>query len=612
MAVAGDLLQARGRYGRHGTLHGGRHPPLQQVGHDVSGSQAHYHHFYHFICRATLAVFSPVLKKCLDVDKDQSIVLPDVRTETLIQIQSLLFGEHHRVKVPSPDVLSAFSCLGLNVVTRSLPVSLSENNKVTAIDKETKNLSKFICSLCGHNFGSLSEVQVHVRESHVKTESRVGHQIENDKSCFNTMEANSHLEAILDKKYKCSYCVKTFSSKTQFTHHTNVHLGIKPHCCPHCKKSFTQPTHLKIHKRIHDRERNFMCSICGKTFSISSNLKKHFSTHERDLVMDEGLENHENQIMKNKENFSETNSENIMPGPFECKEINCGVRFTSEKKLLHHEKREHGKQHVCSICNKLFISESQLKKHVLIHTGEKPYKCSVCQKAFTQKSHVTFHTSTVHNKGTKAKFQCGDCGKSFVTNGVLSKHKMLHTNERPFNCTLCPKSYVQKSHLIVHEVQHTGKRPFLCLDCGKGFTTKQHLKAHRETHTGTQKWYQCSECESKYRKKADLQTHMRVHTGEMPYNCQKRGCGKSFRSLRSLESHERVHTGLKPYHCETCQKSFTTAAGLRQHFKHNFRCQTLAKPGCFKMKISMNKMHIKENESRQIDNANGVPLKESS
>ena len=126
----------------------------------------------------------------------------------------------------------------------------------------------------------------------------------------------------------------------------------------------------------------------------------------------------------------------------------------------------------------------------------------------------------------------------------------------------------------------------MCLECGKGFTTKQHLKAHRELHTGTQRWFQCSECESQYRRQADLKTHMRIHTGETPYNCQQSGCGKSFRSLRSLENHERVHTGIKPYHCGTCHKPFTTAAGLRQHFKHNFRCQTLAKPGCFKMKTT--------------------------
>ena len=484
--------------------------------------------------------------------------------------------------------MSALSCLGLNVITRQ-SVNLSKNVENTPFHEEVKNMNKFICSSCGHSFGCLHDVQVHARESHVQTASGVAPKIENDKSCSNITEANSYIEGIPNKTYECSYCVKTFSSKTQFTHHTNIHLGIKPHCCSHCEKSFTQPTHLKIHQRIHDQERNFMCCICGKTFSISSNLKKHLSTHERDLAVavERDLEIHGNQNKENKDlEVSVAKRVNIMSYPFECKETSCGGRFSNENKLFHHEKKKHGKQHVCPSCNKLFLSESQLRKHVLIHTGEKPYKCTICLKAFTQKSHVTFHISTVHNKRAKSRYQCGDCGKSFASNGVLSKHKMLHTNERPFRCTACPKSFVQKSHLKVHEVQHMGKRPFLCLECGKGFTTKQHLKAHRELHTGTQRWFQCSECESKYRRQADLKTHMRIHTGETPYNCQQSGCGKSFRSLRSLENHERVHTGIKPYHCGTCHKPFTTAAGLRQHFKHNFRCQTLAKPGCFKMKTT--------------------------
>ena len=125
------------------------------------------------------------------MDEDQSIVLPDVKTETLIIIQSLLFREDSRVRVPSPELLSALSCLGLNVITRQ-SVSLSKNVENTPFHEEVKNMNKFICSSCGHSFGSLHDVQVHARESHVQTASGVAPKIENDKSCSNITEAQLH------------------------------------------------------------------------------------------------------------------------------------------------------------------------------------------------------------------------------------------------------------------------------------------------------------------------------------------------------------------------------------------------------------------------------------
>ena len=228
------------------------------------------------------------------------------------------------------------------------------------------------------------------------------------------------------------------------------------------------------------------------------------------------------------------------------------------------------------------MSQSQLQKHVLIHTGDRPFKCNSCEKSFTQKSHVTFHQKTVHSKDgfSHKKFLCLVCGRGFSTKGVLNKHKMLHTNERPYKCDICSKSFVQKSHLNVHFAKHTGQRPFPCLECGKQFTTKQHLKEHSLLHSGSKPWFHCNQCDAKYRGQTDLTTHIRTHTGETPYQCQQDGCGKSFRSLRSLENHIRVHTGSKPFRCQ-CGKCFTTASGLRQHFKHNVRCQALAKPGSY-------------------------------
>ena len=48
----------------------------------------------------------------------------------------------------------------------------------------------------------------------------------------------------------------------------------------------------------------------------------------------------------------------------------------------------------CNQCNKTFSEKSKLHKHLLIHTGEEPYKYRQFDKAFHQKSFLELHVRT--------------------------------------------------------------------------------------------------------------------------------------------------------------------------------------------------------------------------
>ncbi|XP_025854206.1 zinc finger protein 770 [Vulpes vulpes] len=291
-----------------------------------------------------------------------------------------------------------------------------------------------------------------------------------------------------NRPYICNICFKHFETPSKLARHYLIHTGQKPFECDVCHKTFRQLVHLERHQLTHNLP--FKCSICQRHFKNLKTFVKHQQLHN---------ETYQNDV-KQVRRLLEAKQEKPVYGMYHTftTQERWALHPCSKSDPTYSPTKKRKNIHACTICGKMFPSQSKLDRHALIHTGQRPFKCVLCSKSFRQSTHLKIHQLT-HSE--ERPFQCCFCQKGFKIQSKLLKHKQIHTRNKTFqtlslkvkspeSCPLPNKLNAKQdsfengdigeseenNQLDVHSIYIV---PFQCPECEECFESEQILNGHK-------------------------------------------------------------------------------------------------------------------------------------
>ncbi|XP_031628821.1 zinc finger protein 184-like [Contarinia nasturtii] len=222
----------------------------------------------------------------------------------------------------------------------------------------------------------------------------------------------------------------------------------------------------------------------------------------------------------------------------------------------------------CSLCKFTCKRPSHLKRHMVAHTGERPWKCQHCPKQFAQKTDLNRHQS-IHS--ILYEFHCGSCGRGFPDEATSKKHETNCKTKR-YSCEQCTYVTFSIGNLELHMRKHTGERPFACDVCERRFTRVSHLNQHVKLHAEDFDLH-CSNCGRGFIDENTMVKHQ-ITCKNRQFECHF--CHDAQYRMDNLKRHiKTTHMGFKEYMCEYCSKKFPAKSSLNKHIqrRHQDRLQ---------------------------------------
>lgn len=174
----------------------------------------------------------------------------------------------------------------------------------------------------------------------------------------------STLRTYENNRFFSQTCGKGFKTSGALGTHRPLHSNEKSFICHHCPYRANTKNNLKIHDRIHSGVRPYKCRFCVAKFTTNSNMQKHMrNIHEKEKT--------------NKVPIADL---------FQLTRAKANVQYSSFFLVSFQ----------CDECDRSFFSRESARKHMVTHTGLKPYKCTHCTMSYSWYNGLKKHVKAQH------------------------------------------------------------------------------------------------------------------------------------------------------------------------------------------------------------------------
>ena len=364
--------------------------------------------------KVVLAALAPFLRDGLE--EDSCVILPDVKVNQFKVFHANLFSKRNLTSSECGTISSVGKIFGLEKYSE--PDSLSSCHPQTLDYQKIfrKQREEYFCKV----YGNQDMGQQALRLSEQRRRKPLVSEYLNDILCKEDDGQDS---------IECLDCGRTFEdSECLNSHRSIVHSNSKG-----------------------SQSKSYPCRFCSKKFSYLINLRRHTylvhpNANEREQIRAANREKVSNDEYESdlapdssyKEDIKSNKSQEDFPKLEQLRCKICGEFLKSKRYLVAHIQTHYGGGYRCDYpgCTSVFKENAKLKRHKLVHTGEKAFKCDYC-------------------------------GLSFSLRHNLKTHEKTHTRRDLLKCRYCKYETIQKCNLRLHEATH--ERAGLLADrTGKG------------------------------------------------------------------------------------------------------------------------------------------------
>ena len=391
-------------------------------------------------------------------------------------------------------------------------------------------------------------------EEEMTMEDREEEEIDDKSQKSEDMELPDNIDQLIDVKklikledgsQKCHICLKVFSDTTRMKRHLLSHSDKKPFKCHLCGWGFHQKTNMERHLASHTKEgEGHPCTYCNSWFTTKSVV----SLHIRDA--------HQGRPATKTSRYEDDGNYTPHKTP-----ENHVKKLTKPDTIVQPTVGDDDLSNLkCNICGKTFVKKTNLKHHLMLHRGEKPWKCHICGWRFVQKCNLKKHIET-HSSGT---YKCPHCDIKFASKGAVSGHiDLVHS--------LKPNPIILNADVVVNPEEDEEEIEIPA--------PEEPVKQKSGQSTPSNNWWNHIEANSEPENKMVAgsktvpQKKTALNIPKVPslprleqilktFPCKT--CSKVFTSKKELDNHVLVHNaGMKPFACPIC--------GLRFHLIHNMK-----------------------------------------